>query len=183
MSTLTIAHTWDGARLHPDERATVRLCDAGDHVRLSVRAPFEDDPPPPGPPGPTPGLWHHEVVECFLAGADGSYLEVELGPHGHHLVLSLSGVRQVVWQARPLDVRFVKGCHTWTAEARIPLAWLPPRPWTANAYRIHGVGAARVYHAHAPLPGAAPDFHQPAVFPPLPPLSPCPEPGESDPGT
>ena len=37
---------------------------------LRLEAPFHGDPPPDGPPGPTPRLWHHEVVELFIVGSE-----------------------------------------------------------------------------------------------------------------
>ena len=32
-------------------------------------------------------LWEYDVVECFLVGPDGRYLELELGAGGHFLAL------------------------------------------------------------------------------------------------
>ncbi|CAH2300949.1 Hypothetical predicted protein, partial [Pelobates cultripes] len=50
--------------------------------------------PPPGEPGqPFDGLWDYEVVESFFLNSKTTqYLEVELCPHGQHLVLLLCGV-------------------------------------------------------------------------------------------
>lgn len=168
MIRLAICRTWDGQPADPGEHAAVdlRLVDGG--LVLRVEAPDHGDPRPAGPPGPTPGLWEHEVVELFLCGPGERYLEVELGPGGHHLVLLLDGVRQVTDQAMPLDVRWSRTPGRWAAETVLPAAWLPPRPWRANAYAIHGTGPTRRYLACHPVPGLAPDFHQPGAFPPLP---------------
>ena len=165
MITHALRTTWDGTPLPPTERAVVQVVDAGDALRLLVFAPFRDDPAPTGPPGPTPGLWEFEVVEWFLAGSDGRYLEVELGPHGHHLVLRLDGVRVVAESALPM-VTTTRRCGRswWSGTADLPRAWAPPGPHTANAYRIHGQGPARRYDASTPLPGPKPDYHQPARF-------------------
>jgi hypothetical protein len=171
---LLIAQTWDGAPLPPGEHATVHLAAApeAEYLRLLVDAPFHGDPPPPPPPGPTPRLWEHEVVELFVAGpgadADVPYLEIELSPHGHHLVLRLAGLRRVVESGLPLDFRAAVDAEAaaprWHGEALIPRAWLPPPPHRANAYRVHGGGVRRCHLAAAPVPGAAVDFHRPERF-------------------
>lgn len=181
--SLVIARTWDGEALGEAERVRVEMAAVdGEHLRIRVDAPFHDDPPPAGPPGPTDRLWEHEVVELFLAGVDSgrgvAYTEVELSPHGHHLVLRLEGVRRVVEQGLPLRYRCsvapaaggVGGGHRWSGEALLPLRLLPPRPpgrtaFGVNAFAIHGSGAARRHLAAYPLPGERPDFHQPERFP------------------
>lgn len=172
---LLIAHTWDGRPLPAGEQASVQLAAAPDagRLRLLVEAPFHGDPPPPSPCGPTPRLWEHEVVELFVAGpgadAEVPYLEIELSPHGHHLVLRFAGVRRVVESALPLDYRAAVDAGgaspRWRGEATVPRTWLPPPPHRANAYRAHGAGAHRRHLAAAPVPGAAADFHRPSVFP------------------
>lgn len=163
--TLPIHLTWDGRPADPGEQALVRLHDAGPALRLEVEAPLHGDPPPAGPPGPTWALWEHEVVELFVLGADERYLELELGPHGHHLVLQLHGLRQVVARQLPLDVVIRHTATHWQATARIPRDLLPPGPHCANAYAIHGVGDARRYLASTPVPGPKPDFHRLSCFP------------------
>lgn len=169
MTNLTIAHTWDGDLLQPSARAVVQLISRPDGLGLRLFAPQHGDPAPARAPGPTPKLWEHEVVELFLLGDDDRYLEVEIGPHGHHLVLQLHGVRNAVAQGLPLDL-VTRRCGTswWSAETRLPSAWLPPGALRANAYRIAGVGAERRYYAHLPARGPHPDFHRLDVFEPLP---------------
>lgn len=163
---LLIAHTWDGHPLPAAARALVQLASDGEDLLLRVLAPFEHDPRPPGPPGPTAGLWNHEVVELFVAGEGAAYVEVEIGPFGHHLVLLLADVRRPSAERLPLALTTGRYGEThWAAEARLPRAWLPPPPHRLNAYRIHGPPTDRRYLCHAPLPGPAPDFHQPARFP------------------
>ena len=160
---LRIATTWSGQAVGPDEQVVVGLHDDGDLV-LSVQAPWHWDPLPDAPPGPVPGLWDHEVVELFILGSDERYLEVELGPGGHHLVLRLEGRRQVLEQGLPLAAWARPVGDRWTAQARIPRSWLPPGPHRINAYAIHGQGDQRRYLAWSPTGGDAPDFHRLEAF-------------------
>ncbi|HEX2163359.1 MAG TPA: hypothetical protein VHM02_05370, partial [Thermoanaerobaculia bacterium] len=143
-----------------ERRAALDLSAGGDSLVLSVDAPFHGDPPPPGPPGPTPGLWEHEVVELFVAGEGGAdaveYLEIELSPHGHHLVLRLRGVRRPFEEGLPLDFRATIAGHRWRGEALVPRAWLPRPPHRAAAFAIHGPPAARHHLASLALPGPRP---------------------------
>jgi hypothetical protein len=169
---LLIASTWDGRPLDAAEQVRVRLRLDESALRIAIRAPFHGDPPPPGPPGSTERLWEHEVVELFVAGPprdDGTvrYTEVEISPRGHHLVLQLSGVRRVVASGLPIRLRTLRTSGHWLASARLDRGLLPPPPWSANAFAIHGAADERRYLAAHPLPGPAPDFHQPARFPSL----------------
>jgi len=173
MPVLRIASLWDGAPARADEAVEVRLSDDGDRVRIDVDAPYHGDPPPPGPPGATFGLWEYEVVEVFVAGppdAEGRvpYTEIEVGPHGHHLVLRLLGVRQMTERELPLTFSAAIEGDRWTGTASIDRSLLPAGPRRVNAYAIHGVGDARRYLAWTPVPGPRPDFHQPARFRPVP---------------
>lgn len=163
----TIAATWDGAPVAQEEHIQLEawLDESGLHLR--VDAPYHSDPPPPGPVGPTPGLWDYEVVEFFLLGADSQhYTEVELGPHGHHLVLCLSGVRSPSVVGVPLDfVALIEG-DRWVGRATLAPKYLPEGPYCANACAIHGSGRERRYLSAALLAGEQPDFHRLEAFPP-----------------
>ncbi|MCB9796990.1 MAG: hypothetical protein H6741_30265 [Alphaproteobacteria bacterium] len=163
---LVIAHLWHGGLARPDEAVVVRLDREGADLRLSVAAPLHGDPPPPGPPGPTDRLWEHEVVELFLASEarPERYLEVELGPHGHHLVLQLDGVRRPTASGLAIRYRTLVQGDFWFGEAVVPAALLPEAPWRLNATAIHGQGAERRYLSWRALPGEQPDFHQPHRF-------------------
>lgn len=160
---LTIAHTWDGVPIPPGEQAAVTIR-GGDALHLHIDAPWHGDPAPSTPPGPTDRLWEHEVVEFFLLGAGERYLELEFGPHGHHLALRLEGRRTPVEVGMALEYRVERAGDRWRGEARVPLSWLPPAPHRANAYAIHGVGEGRRYLAWAPTGGGAPDFHRLEAF-------------------
>ena len=170
-SRLVIAHTWDGQPIGPGERVSLHLRADAERaaLRLEIDAPFHGDPPPPGAPGSLDGLWNHEVVELFIAaaaapGKDVAYTEIEVSPHGHYLVLRMAGVRHVVEKGLALDLETSVHGRRWRAAASIPLTYLPPPPWTANAYAIHGTGDERRHLAMLPVPGDVPDFHRPDVF-------------------
>jgi hypothetical protein len=164
-AALLLAPPWAGRPLPARARARVRVRLDGDALCIEVDAPFAGDPPPAGPPGPTDRLWEHEVVELFVV-AGQRYTEIELGPHGHHLVLQLDGVRRPVASGLPLQLTARVQGERWTATARLDRALLPAGADRCNAYRIHGVGEQRRYHAHAPVPGEGPDFHRLQHFAP-----------------
>jgi hypothetical protein len=164
--SLAIASTWDGHLLSADQVASIGVRRDEGELVLEIEAPFADDPAPPTTPGSTPGLWDFEVVELFLLGQDERYLEIEMGPHGHFLVLELQGRRHVVREEIPIVFTAHIARNRWTGTARIPVGLLPPTPLRANAYRIQGTGPARRYFAHAAVPGPAPDFHRLESFVP-----------------
>lgn len=170
---LIVASTWDGAPIPPREQARVSLWMNDASLHIEVDAPFHDDPPPPGSPGPCDELWTHEVVELFVVGEASEdvaprYTEIELSPHGHHLALELIGVRQVARAKLPLEYRasIAAARDRWRGRARLDRTLLPPPPHRLNACAIHGQGAARRYLAVAPVPGPTPDFHRLDGFPP-----------------
>jgi hypothetical protein len=175
---LLIASDFRGTPLPVAEQAWFELSWQGADLQVAVDAPFYADPPPPCAAGTTDRLWEYEVVELFVAGADERYLEVELGPYGHQLVLMLEGVRCVRQQGLPIAYRAVieRGpdlagpgpIGRYRGFARVPGAYLPPSPARVNAYMIHGVGEGRRFCAHAPVPGLAPDFHRLDRFVPWP---------------
>lgn len=136
-------------------------------LRVQTDAPFYGDPPPAGAGGPCEGLWDFEVVELFIAHGE-TYTELELGPHGHYLLLRLQGVRQMITQQLPLSFYdWKQRAGRWQGDALIPWVYLPPEPWTFNAYAMHGQGDARQYLALFALTGIAPDFHRLECFQPL----------------
>jgi hypothetical protein len=165
---MEIRGLWDGTPARPDEHVTVDAATRGEIFEVTVKAPFHDDPPPPAPAGSTPGLWEYEVVELFVAGEGDGYVEIELGPHGHFLVLSLRGYRDVIRTERSIDYSARINAARWQGQARIPAALLPASPQRMNAFAIHGRGALRRYLALYPTPGASPDFHRLDCFGPWP---------------
>ena len=163
---LEISHTWNGEPISDAERARVDFQRTADgDLTVQIEAPFHGDSAPDALAGAVWGLWEFEVVELFLVGADGRYLEAEFGPHGHHLVLQLAGPREIVAQELPVVYTAEIAEGRWRGEAHIEAPLVPWPIARVNAFAIHGDGAARRYLAHAALPGPKPDFHQPDRFP------------------
>jgi hypothetical protein len=159
---LDIDQSWDGVALGGDEAARVVLTAVDGGLQCVIDAPFHGDPPPSGPPGSFWELWEHEVVELFVVGEGDPipYTEIEVGPHGHYLVLRLRGVRNVVERSLPLAVHWERAGERWSATLRIPSEYLPSGQLLVNAYAIHGQGEQRRYLVCTPLGGSQPDFHR-----------------------
>jgi hypothetical protein len=162
-----VASTWAGEPIGPDEAVALELSLAGDRLAVELQAPFHGDPAPGSAPGSCPGLWDYEVVELFLLGADDRYVEIELGPHGHFLVLTLQGARNRVAEGHALDYSFERRGGRWQAAAELSTSLLPADLERFNAYAIHGSGGERRYLAAYPVGGAVPDFHRLSAFGPL----------------
>jgi hypothetical protein len=163
---LPIERYWDGApcpHAHLHGRVELAACDAG--LELIARLPHQPTPSIPAAPRGTrvANLWEYDVVECFLVGCGGRYLEVELGAGGHFLVLSFSAprVRSDSHEALLPALDFTSDAMDWRSRLVLDWALLPPGLEALNAYVIAG----DAHLAYAPLPGGAPDFHQPARFP------------------
>lgn len=170
---LSIERFWHGAPLPAAACAVLQLqlLTSGD-LRVDFDAPFHNDPPPPSAPGITPQLWNFEVIELFISGQHEHYLELEFGPHGHHLGLTHEGVRKPTAIGIPVDYTVVsRSPIRFAGQAVVSSRFLPRAPHRANAYAIHAHGCGgqtgRCYHAHAPVPGEHADFHQPRHFVPI----------------
>ena len=171
--TLQVCRQWGGRALAEEAFRSLSLILRGELAILSVDAPYAGDPPPSAPPGHCFGLWDFEVVELFIASEarPERYVELEVGPHGHFLALSFEGVRAPdVHQLSVSDAvsyrSEIQG-KRWSVRLSFPQRWLPPMPWLGCAFAIEGVGRERRYLLSSPLSGETPDFHQPALFPPL----------------
>ena len=160
MLSLTIEHTWDGIPIDADEAVSVVVSSTPSALLLEVEAPFHGDPAPEQPPGPVWKLWEHEVVEVFLLGADDEYLEIELGPRGHYLVLRLRGARNIIERNISLVSHTEIEGGRWRCRALLDPRHLPPDIDRVNCYAIHGRADDRRYLAWAPVPGDEPDFHR-----------------------
>ena len=163
---LAIERFWDGSPCpHAHLHGRVELAARADGLELAAHLPHQPVPRiPDAPPGTrVADLWHYDVVECFLVGARGRYLELELGAGGHFLVLSFSAPRvrsdSHATLRPPLD--FASDARGWRSRMRLAWSLVPPGLEALNAFVIAG-GA---HLAYAPLPGPAPDFHAPTRFP------------------
>ncbi|XP_068126257.1 UPF0462 protein C4orf33 homolog [Hyperolius riggenbachi] len=172
--TYRITTTWHSEEVLHDP-VTITFKPDLDGLLLEVNAPFFDDPAaPPSKLGePFNGLWDYEVVESFfLNSATTQYLEVELCPHGQHLVLLLSGVRNAFKTELPLvfEADFTPHLGKWRGTALIPWSYFPPGVDKMNSYAIHGTGVGRVYESLYPIPpeeisdGQGPNFHRLEYF-------------------
>ncbi len=162
--SLQVATTWDGTPVAKSDFVDVSVRLDREKLVVTVTAPFYGDPPPPGSGGEMPGLWEYEVVELFLLGAHGHYLEIELGPHGHYLIFSLTAIRKIDKNLHPCQcLTTISGSH-WQCTLSMATDQFPLPFSHANAYAIHGQGAARRYLAAFAVPGEKPDFHQPRFF-------------------
>ncbi len=169
---LRVIHTWDGQRAAPGEIAELTLRFTPRHLQIIVEAGYHRDPPPPGAPGSCDGLWRHEVVELIVAAAAtintrADYTEFELSPHGHWLGLRFAGWRQRVGDPLALHYRAQIVGRRWHGRAELERHLLPPPPYLAGAFAIHGEGAGRRFLTAFPSPGEAPDFHRAESLIPL----------------
>ncbi|XP_020637196.3 UPF0462 protein C4orf33 homolog [Pogona vitticeps] len=167
-----IENTWNNFPVSHDP-VMIKLTPENAGILMEVNAPFFNDPPaPPGEPGrPFNGLWDYEVVEAFfLNDQTQQYLEVELCPHGQHLVLLLSGRRKVCKQELPLMFEVSRTHAKWTGKAHLPWNYFPPSIDKFNAFAIHGSGVDRTYEALYPVDHnkigeeQKPDFHRLEYF-------------------
>lgn len=99
MARLRVSKTWKGEPLKPNEVVDLEFFIERNKLIILIDAPFYGDKSPSGALGSTDQLWEYEVVELFLLGEDSQYLEIELGPHGHYLVLQLKSIRRIVLNA------------------------------------------------------------------------------------
>ncbi|XP_016104512.1 UPF0462 protein C4orf33 homolog isoform X1 [Sinocyclocheilus grahami] len=167
-----VKHTWDSLPVG-HKPIKIRFSPGEDGLLMQVTAPFFNDPPAPaGPPGePFPGLWDYEVVESFFLNSNTEqYLEVEVCPHGQHLILLLNGKHNAFMQQLPLSFKANIKNKTWKGEALLPWRYFPQGINKMNSYAIHGSGAGRTYEALYSVPredlveGQGPDFHRLEYF-------------------
>ncbi len=165
----TVNRTWGGQTLDAASHSVVTVSLDDVWVEVSIDAPFNGDPRPEAPAGSTWELWEHEVVELFLVGDDGHYLELEFGPFGHFLALQLDGPRSIVSTVTDLSFSAEILGDRWRGQCRTSRLNAPQHIVRAACFAIHGVGPARTYLLSCALPGDAPNFHQPDQFPAFPP--------------
>jgi hypothetical protein len=163
---LPIERRFDGSpcddhRLH----GRVELSAAADGLRLCAGLPHQRVPvvPAAAPGTRVEQLWHSDVVECFLAGAGGDYLEVELGAAGHYLVLRFDAPRRLLDDCRSFRpaLEFDAGASAWRSRLCVPWELVPDELCAVNAF----VAVGDHFLAYHPVPGDVPDFHQPDRYP------------------
>lgn len=128
------------------------------------------------------GLWNGNVVELFLLNPDnGRYLEVHLAPTGQWWACVFTAVRvRETETGRPLPLSVVhherdKTGRRWQASVQVPAALICKLLGTRDFMRLranltaiaHPLTGRTLYFSLAALPGAKPDFHQPAAWLPL----------------
>lgn len=170
-----IRTTWNNQSIPHDQHVSVHLSYHKD-LKITVRAPFYDDPKLPDMtdhPGTFDKLYNYEVVEVFLLGDDEKYLEIELGPKGQYLLLQLQGYRNVTQNYVELQSyhSHISGKH-WHGTAVVANDKLPPNISHFNAYAIHGSDDERIYLSLFPAPENSsnytqPDFHRLELFEPI----------------
>lgn len=165
---VAITKTWNGSNIiHRPVRLVFAQATGG--IEIRVDAPFFNDPGNPGgePGQPFNGLWDYEVVEAFFLNDNNQYVEIELCPHGQHLVLLLKGYRDMFTSQLPLNFTSSINNGNWTGCAFVPASYFPPKITKFNAYAIHGSGPGRVYEALYPASAekhTEPDFHRLEYF-------------------
>nr|XP_022320679.1 UPF0462 protein C4orf33 homolog [Crassostrea virginica] len=165
---VAITRTWNGTHVH-HRPVQIIFAKASGGLNITVNAPFFNDPKNPGgqPGQPFDGLWEYEVVEAFFLNDRNQYIEIELCPHGQHLVLLLKGYRDMFTSQLPLQFSSSINTDTWTGTAFVPASYFPPKITKFNAYAIHGSGTGRTYEALYPTPPGTytdPDFHRLEYF-------------------
>ena len=156
-------------------------------LMIQVDAPFYDDPQVPTniPVGSTDQLWNYEVVELFFLATDNKYLEIELAPKGHYLLLQLDGHPEKRLQYELPLANYqteMQGNGRWLGQAIIPYNYFPSVSSSSssgsgsgiinrfNAYAIHKSGPNRRYMALYPVPKGKynePNFHRLEYFQPI----------------
>jgi hypothetical protein len=146
-------------------------------MRININAPYYNDPVAPNnAPTNRPylGLWNHEVVEAFFLGNDEEYLEIELAPSGHYILLLLKGKHNLITYDLPLKQYRTNYSKTsggqWAGEAFIPGDYFPCNITQFNAYALHKSRANRVHMSLFPVPTgqfSGPDFHRLETFGPI----------------
>lgn len=164
--SLAITRLWNGARCE-DARLQGRLALAATPEGLHLCGSLPDPAPAQVPDAPSGSrvadLWHYDVVEAFLLGSGGRYLEVELGAGGHFLVLSFRAPRERsdAHEGFAPRVEHRAGAQGWQTALVVPWRLVPRGLCALGAF----VSARGCHLSSAPLPGDVPDFHQPAAWP------------------
>ncbi len=163
---LVVERSWNGAPIQdPRLRGLARLQSTPAGIAFEASLPHQARPRVPAAPAGTRvrDLWEYDVVECFLVGRDGAYLELELGAGGHFLALLFDAPRRCSDTLEALQPALTHRADArgWSARLIAPWAVVPTEIVALNAFAAAGGELL----AHSPLPGARADFHQPQCFP------------------
>lgn len=164
---------WYGAALTPPLCFTIAT-DSSSLWFVATRQAPANCRPGAEPGSFTEGLWEHDVAELFLADpTSGIYLEFNLAPNGAWWAAKFTAPR--VRAEKQPDFPSTVTSHwddvsdrEWCAAIRVPLTLLEKEirfgaETTANATAILN-SPHHTFHSAHKLPGAEPDFHQPASF-------------------
>jgi hypothetical protein len=192
MNQYKIASLWDGTKLPESEQVSVmvniEMLESKEAcLMIDVEAPFFNDVKPASDADMNlDGLWNFEVVEVFIKGRHDKYIEIEMGPHGHFLILACDGYRQCFTRRiNPISyvAKISSDSSRWTAKMVCSIALLPPpteiagAEYSFNAYSIHNKPGVRNPQDHNDRVHAAvfvplkaegeyeiPDFHKLELF-------------------
>ncbi|KAF2363157.1 Chitin binding domain [Trinorchestia longiramus] len=112
--------------------------------------------------GPSSGGASDDVLRAFFLNNDDLYLEAQFGPGSSNLDLTLwsrSNEYHHLYLTLPLHVVSSVNETSWTAVARIPADYLPPKVSRFNAYFIPASGDAPLALYPQPSSDAALDVH------------------------
>lgn len=181
LPVLGIASDWHGAALNPPIGFTIAT-DSANLWFVATRHAATMTRPGAEPGSFVPGLWEYDVAELFIGDPKtGSYLELNLAPNGAWWAAKFGSPR-VFSDVQPDFVGAVSTRRQeeiddgWFAAIIVPIAFLREEIGfglgsTANATFIMN-SPEQTFHSACKLPGAEPDFHQPAAFPRLIPVNP-----------
>ena len=166
-----------GAPLTPE--AGLDLRGDGMVVFSAAMKPAAQDVFRPGQKEFVTGLWNGNVVELFLGNAKtGRYLEVHLAPSGRWWSCLFTAVRmREIEEGKPLPFSVIhhrrdRLGRRWEASMQVPAAVVCKllgvndfMELRANLAAIaHPVTGRALYFSLTAMPGAKPDFHQPAAW-------------------
>ncbi len=168
MTELVVQNLWNGkGSTRPDLWARFALSKTKEGIMVTATMPTALAERIPNAPENTrvDNLWEYSVAELFLAKNDKEYLEIEIGPCGHFLILGFSDVRVRSNEYEDFAPTIVthNDQKTITHTFLIPTTMLPEPITKACAFVI----SKDLFLSSAPLPGDEPNFHQPASFPPI----------------
>lgn len=114
------------------------------------------------------GLWRATCFELFLRVPGGdAYTEINLSPSERWAAYDFNGYRKGMRdrdKPRNADCTFRGGSRFAIFDAAVPIAGLPPLPWSYGLSAvIEETGGHKSYWALAHPPGK-PDFHHPTCF-------------------